>query len=287
MIIYPNFFVVGAQKAGTTSIYDILATHPEVFVCKKKETRFFNFHYRKGFEWYLKTYFNTSQNNYLAIGEVNPGYLYATNVPNRIKTHLGKNIKIIIILRDPAKRAFSQFVMDNKVKGSKTSKSLKNDFINQLSDEFSNIKESNYIRNSNYSESIKRYIKSFGINNIKVIIFEEYIGFEKKEILCDLFDFLGVSKTSFNFDINYKSNASSFPRVNLFKFVYSKNLIVKFLRKILNYFPTLKNILRNIFTARPSIPDDYYFKTLNHKYFINDILEVEKLLKEKIKYWSH
>ena len=177
--------------------------------------------------------------------------------------------------------------MDNKVKGSKTSKSLKNDFINQLSDEFSNIKESNYIRNSNYSESIKRYIKSFGINNIKVIIFEEYIGFEKKEILCDLFDFLGVSKTSFNFDINYKSNVSSFPRVNLFKFVYSKNLIVKFLRKILNYFPTLKNILRNIFTARPSIPDDYYFKTINHKYFINDILEVEKLLNKKIKYWSN
>ena len=76
MIVYPNFFVVGAQKAGTTSFYDILATHPEVFVCKKKETRFFNFHYGKGFEWYLKTYFNTSQNNYLAIGEVNPGYLY-------------------------------------------------------------------------------------------------------------------------------------------------------------------------------------------------------------------
>lgn len=71
MIICPNFFEIGAQKAGTTSIYDILSTHPEVFVCKKKENRFFNYHYGKGFEWYLKTYFNTTHNNnYLAIGEV-------------------------------------------------------------------------------------------------------------------------------------------------------------------------------------------------------------------------
>ena len=57
-ILKPSFFVVGAQKAGTTSLYEILKSHSEIFLPKKKEIRFFDFHYSKGLKWYLEKNFN-------------------------------------------------------------------------------------------------------------------------------------------------------------------------------------------------------------------------------------
>jgi hypothetical protein len=52
--VLPNFLVIGAPKAGTTSLYYYLATHPEIFVSDPKELRFFieEINWKKGLRWY-------------------------------------------------------------------------------------------------------------------------------------------------------------------------------------------------------------------------------------------
>ncbi|MFT4684416.1 MAG: hypothetical protein ACI863_001019, partial [Flavobacteriales bacterium] len=59
-----NFYCVGAQKAGTTTLHDILNQHPDVFLPKTKEAHFFDNDekFEKGLEWYENTFFNESSN---------------------------------------------------------------------------------------------------------------------------------------------------------------------------------------------------------------------------------
>ena len=108
----PNFLCVGAQKAGTTTLYDILKQHPEICLPVEKETHFFNkeARYLKGVTWWLKRCFS-NYNNEKILGDITPEYLFFKKVPNRIFNTLGRDIKIIIIVRDPVARAYSQYLM--------------------------------------------------------------------------------------------------------------------------------------------------------------------------------
>src|SRR6185436_11499315 len=92
----PNFFIVGAPKAGTTSLYYYLKRHPEVFMSHIKEPNYFAYdetvkqhlyHKEKGvgtFEEYKKL-FATANGQYKAIGEASVSYLFYPSVAERIK----------------------------------------------------------------------------------------------------------------------------------------------------------------------------------------------------------
>lgn len=107
----PNFLIIGAQKGGTTSLYYYLTKHPQVISAKWKEVHFFN-NYRgqnnflKGMAWYKKR-FHASQKNKI-LGEATPEYLFFPFVPERVYS-LFPNIKIIVLLRNPTKRAISYY----------------------------------------------------------------------------------------------------------------------------------------------------------------------------------
>ena len=99
----PNFFIVGAQKAGTISLYHILSQQKEVFIPPERELRFFSYHYGKGFDWYCNTYFKDTQNE-KCIGEADPDYLANEQVPKRILKHCGTSTKIIMLFRQLVKK---------------------------------------------------------------------------------------------------------------------------------------------------------------------------------------
>src|SRR5882672_9220913 len=113
----PNFFIVGAPKAGTTSLYYYLSHHPEVFMSPVKEPNFFSYdetvkqnlyHKEKGvgkFEEYRQL-FASSNGHHKAIGEASVSYLFYPSVPQRIHELVPK-AKIIISLRNPVERAYS------------------------------------------------------------------------------------------------------------------------------------------------------------------------------------
>ncbi len=106
----PNFIIVGAEKAGTTSLASLLSSHPQVFMCEPKEPRFFSDHnWEKGIRWYEALF--EGANGCKAIGEASPAYTWAPesdSIAERIKTALG-DIKYIYIVRDPVERMISHY----------------------------------------------------------------------------------------------------------------------------------------------------------------------------------
>ena len=107
-----DFFLLGAPKAGTTSLFYYLTEHPQIYPSKFKETRFFLDEklYNKGFQFYLEKYFPKSE-NYKIRGEGTPAYLGNCEIvaPRIKKTLEGNEPKFIIILRDPVERAWSNY----------------------------------------------------------------------------------------------------------------------------------------------------------------------------------
>jgi Sulfotransferase domain len=109
----PNFFVVGAQKAGTTSLHNYLYTHPEIYLPAMKETKFFvdDERYIKGISYYQAEHFSACDGK-KAIGEIDPDYMYFEQALDRMASHLDlQKTKFIFVLRNPIERAFSHYLM--------------------------------------------------------------------------------------------------------------------------------------------------------------------------------
>lgn len=108
----PNFLIIGAQKAGTTSIYDNLVKHPQVAPADIKEVHFFDNNWQKGENWY-RAHFDfqkalTAAHPPQITGEASPYYLYHSLAAERVK-QLCPNVKLIVIFRNPVDRAYSHF----------------------------------------------------------------------------------------------------------------------------------------------------------------------------------
>ena len=108
--MHPNFLIVAAEKAGTTTLAAMLSQHPEVFICEPKEPRFFTHHnWDRGLHWY-ESLFNGAD-GYKAIGEASPAYTWAPesiDVPKRIYRCLG-DIRYLYIVRHPIERIISHY----------------------------------------------------------------------------------------------------------------------------------------------------------------------------------
>ena len=90
----PNFMCVGAQKAGTTTLHDILKKHPDIYLPREKETKFFVFddQYQKGIKFYEREYFSKWRGQ-KAVGEIDPTYMFCDHASERIYECLGRELK--------------------------------------------------------------------------------------------------------------------------------------------------------------------------------------------------
>lgn len=118
----PNFIIVGVQRGGTTSLYEYLIQHPYVAPAFKKEIHFFDNNFRKGVFWYrahfpfllCKYSFNQRRKIDLVTGEATPYYFSHPHAPYRIFKVVPR-VKIIILLRNPVDRAYSQYHHERKI----------------------------------------------------------------------------------------------------------------------------------------------------------------------------
>ena len=211
----PNFMCIGAAKSGTTSLYDILRQHSDVFIPSFKEPHFFDIHsvYANGLSWYAKTYFNEVRNE-SCIGDFSPTYLFESKAPERIFTDLGANVKFIIILRNPVDRAYSHYLHSKRDEHEHLSfseaLSFEKERTNNQEDYLSYLRFS-YITQGMYCQMLKRYFKFFPKENFLIINFEKEFVNQRKEIMDRIFDFLEINKEDISIDIlsNQASKAKS------------------------------------------------------------------------------
>lgn len=206
-MVKPNFLIVGAAKCGTTSLYEYLREHPEVFMPEWKEPCFFLSRPAYGLESAIEkpedyeALFSVVRNE-KAIGEASPPYLYDQQSAKKIADYLGKDVKIIIILRNPIDMVYSlwgyivahgheslQFFDAIRVavdrlrdEGFKRACTINKIWIYNYS----------YIDRAKYSKQVKKFIQIFGREKVKVYIFEEFFS-KPLESYSDVCEFLSIS----------------------------------------------------------------------------------------------
>jgi hypothetical protein len=195
----PTFLGIGVPRAGTTWLHTLLSAHPEVYLpSRRKEVRFFDRHHDRGTGWY-EEYFCGPEDarRYRAIGEISPQYLYCDECPGRIASLLPE-AKLIVMLRHPVDRAYSQF-----------------GFVIQRRDFRGSFEEfvatrARALEMGFYSRYLEGYLRHFDRSQILPLIFEEAVS-ERSEVRRDLAGFLGVSEDLFP-EATERVNPSTVPR---------------------------------------------------------------------------
>jgi len=287
----PNFLCVGTQKAGTTTLHDILKQHPDIYLPESKEAHFFDIddHFRRGIDWWQETFFSTIKNE-TAIGAMTPEYLYYSEVPSRILKTLGADIKIIIILRNPIARAYSHYLMSRRrgYEDHSFSKAIEIESERIKKGEFEKNHYS-YISRSLYFNQVKRYVDTFPKENILIIKFEDDFLNKKEETIASVLDFLDVKRSPLT--TNLKSNKATKPKsIAISKLISHDGKIKTFLRFFIRSSKVkikINETINNLNQTTKHIPklkreeSKYYL----NKLFLDDIKSLEKFLNINLESW--
>ena len=292
----PNFIIIGAMKAATTSLYNYLKQHPDIFMPSIKEPMFFN-NYNKEYNYItkgrktkkittLKQYYNLfdSVKNETAIGEASPGYISDKNCPTLIKKHL-PNVKIIAILRHPVERAYSNYLHAHR-----SGKEILYDFEKAFNEEEVRIKKNwsplyHYKSKGFYFEQLNRYYNLFPKENIHIVLFEEIIK-DPKSVSKKIFKFLNVD-SSFIPDSSKQINVSGTPK-GFFGWLVMKGRYYNLIPNIVfsKYVPEaiIKFLFKSAYSNPKKITNDK-IKKLTDLHYKEDILKLEKLINKDLKHW--
>ncbi|MFK5951338.1 MAG: sulfotransferase, partial [Methylococcales bacterium] len=227
----PTFFVVGAQKSGTTSLHNYLCGHPDIFLPFQKETKFFvkDELYKKGLEYYEKTFFSEYSGE-KAVGEIDPDIIYFNKALERIKN---SNIvpKFIFIFRHPVDRAFSHYLMTYR----RGRESLS--FSNAVAEEKERINkgdyenmEYSYISRGFYARQLDRFILEYSPSSMLFLLSEDLQNNTQATIKKCL-DFLGVDSAWVPDNVNQVFHKANVPKnVALYKTVRYQSPLRNFAR---------------------------------------------------------
>lgn len=291
----PNLLIVGAQKAGTTSLYDILKKN-QAFYLPVKEIKFFHRdeHYSKGLKWYADHFKNYNGQRY--IGDFTPDYMAYNWSAQRIYDSLGSNVKIIFILRQPVLRAYSQFNFHKMLdveKNKSFEKTIKTESIDLEQNTFKNwYTPANYISRSIYTPQIERFSKLFGKESIHIVIFEELFIQKNEKAILQLENFLELPLPNLRED-RTKSNSSQIPKNQNIKATFNQvKQLLRPLKSIIKSFRLTKQLqlynekLEKSLSKKPSKLNNETVKGLTNKYFTEDIKKLECFLGREIKVWK-
>jgi len=281
---WPNLYIVGAPKAGTTSLHAYLKESPDIFMSPIKEPNYFSAKtipdnttkkMIRDKNKYLELFKNGTNKKYL--GESSPSYLSDSEAPKLIH-EVSPNAKIIICLRDPVERIFSNYLMNYNL--GKLKFSFHEAIQISLKEENPTTLSFRRLRGGLYFDDVKRYLEKFGSDNVVIIIFEELVLDLNKNVE-KILNFLGVR---YSIDFEKKThNPYSIPRLPF----ASKLMTSKTMHKIIdtNLFPPLtrKFVREKILFKYPQKPK------INEKdrkilvdYYNNDVNKLEKILGKKL-----
>ena len=197
---WPNLFVVGAAKAGTTSLHRYLSASPDVFMSVTKEPHFFSSVDARGTWTIVK-----DQDQYLSLfsareseiyaGESSPSYLWDPGAAERIH-RASPDARILMLLRDPVRRAHSHYLMDVR------EGLVEGDFLQAVRRDYERQDKGwgtshLYVELGLYADAITRYQDLFGAESVLVLVFEEFIK-DPGTSLTSVARFLGLPDDAFS-----------------------------------------------------------------------------------------
>jgi hypothetical protein len=195
-----DFIVIGAQKSGTTSLHEYLSRHPEIGVGTKKELHYFDkdIYFKKGINYKEYHRFFDFNGGEVVYGETTPSYIYKEKFIDRIKEY-NPDIKLIVLLRNPIKRAFSHWNMRRK-RGNES-----RPFHTCVLSELELIKDkkykadlNHYLDRGRYYRQVKYLLDNFPSENIKIFNSNE-LKLSPSDTLNSIFDFLKLDKDKYKF----------------------------------------------------------------------------------------
>jgi hypothetical protein len=184
----PSFIVIGAAKAGTTSLHHYLAQHPALWMCPYKEPHFFSCDaiYERGLGWYKGLFADATPGQ--LVGEASTSYSRwpeTRETPRLIHEHV-PGAKLIYMVREPMARTQADCLQALKyaryVLGDDTLARSIDELIEQ---------QPVLVHSSEYIEQIEAYLRYFDRNRL-LVLFQEELDDDPRGVLRRLFEFLGV-----------------------------------------------------------------------------------------------
>lgn len=197
----PKLVIVGAQKAGTTTVFDMLSRHPKVLPPVRKELHFFDVEerYNKGMRYYRSLFpvIPAKSKGYITL-EASPRYLFFSDTcAPRIAKHLPKT-SCLILLRDPVKRAYSAWNMNRTVRRRPYSLGVPEhrSFAQAVEDEMAGRtreEQHMYLARSSYARQVADYKKHIHPDRLLVHSFER-LKIDAPGLINELCDHLGIHR---------------------------------------------------------------------------------------------
>lgn len=261
MTRFPDFYVIGAQKSGTTSLHNWLIQHKDVSLPTSKETAFFSRpeRYAHGLDWYFNQY-EQRTGDYL-MGEVDPSYMYIEAAAQRLRDHVSRT-KFVCIFRNPLERAYSQYLMS-------VSRGVEDlSFVEALYAEAERtapeLRSENhhfaYMQISKYTEQIERFQTLFPDSDYLFIKFDDLVsngmGDQTYQKICS---FLGIAdwREADRSESHNKASKARFPLVS--RIIYNRHNY-PYLRRLTGLIPadfklTISQMIDNL-NKKPIVKDN-------------------------------
>jgi hypothetical protein len=209
--LLPDFVIIGAAKAGTTSLFGWLSEHPYIAPACTKEVHYFDYNHFRGEDWYRKHFplgaererFAAETGRPFLTGEASPSYMSHTWAPRRL-ARLLPGAKLLVTLRNPVERAYSQFQMSRRENEeplesftaaiAAEEQRLAPERARMLADEGYNswpIGCWSYLMRGRYAEQIEHWMELFGRERFHFVTLEQLAG-APQQALDRVHDFLEI-----------------------------------------------------------------------------------------------
>ncbi len=285
------YLLIGTQKAGTTTLYHILKEHPGINCAKKKESKFFfeDDLYHKGIDFYHRTFFDITQDGRPFL-DIDPVLMHFDYIPKRIYQSLGPEVKFIVVLRNPALRAYSHYVMEKfrKIEHLSFTDAIEREKERTASKE-GNLYYS-YVKRGLYFQQIERYLKYFSLDHFKFFLFEEDFVKNREEMLRSICAFMKVSFEELS-TLDVKTNQSRKIKSETIDNLTRGDNWVKSVAKKLLPLAVRRRLRKGVLRLNSSVRKagklpDTVRRSLIDKYFIEDINKLEKLIDRDLSVWK-
>jgi hypothetical protein len=298
--MWPNFIIIGAPKSGTSTLFYVLAQHPQMYMCPVKEVGFFwsyaqnpaeevqlcgpgteRLRHRlvNDLDCYQKLFDKVKKEK--AIGEASVRYLASPRAPGLIHQFIPR-AKLIVSLRQPADRAFSGFVHDLQ-DGVETC----TDFTEAIAQEREGLRDnwtmSRHLARGFYTDSLKRYFEFFDRSQMHISLLDD-LRDDAQGLFRSIFDFLDVDP-DFVPDTSQRHNASGLILNPALRWLWRNSSKVRAAIR-----PLFSNQTRHVFSewvmrdAKKPVFSPELRAELT-EYYRQDIMALQDLIQRDLSHW--